>query len=205
MLLITASSAWKTAYPGTLIGLLEVADVDHKSSAPALDAHKRVIEDNLRQCYREFTRAELVKLPVMAAYVRYYKRFSKTYHILLQLESVVLKGKRLPSVSPLVDANFCAELATLVLTAGEPQGRLAETIAHLVPKGRSPQAAFDRLVEVGVTEFPEHGIESLPFIYRVYIVPQAFARSPPLTRGEASPSLFSVVTDGYPERRRDME
>lgn len=128
MLLITASNAWKTAYPGALIGLLEVADVDHKSSAPALDAHKRVIEDNLRQCYREFTRAELVKLPVMAAYVRYYKRFSKTYHVLLQLESVVLKGKRLPSVSPLVDANFCAELATLALTAGHDASTLTEPI-----------------------------------------------------------------------------
>jgi DNA/RNA-binding domain of Phe-tRNA-synthetase-like protein len=36
----------------------------------------------------------------------------------LQLESVTLKGKSLPHVSPLVDANFAAELDTLILTAG---------------------------------------------------------------------------------------
>ena len=54
----------------------------------------------------------------MAAYERYYKRFDKTYHVQLQVESIVLKGKSLPDVSPLVDANFSAEVETLVLTAG---------------------------------------------------------------------------------------
>jgi DNA/RNA-binding domain of Phe-tRNA-synthetase-like protein len=46
--------------------------------------------------------------------------------VLLQLESVVLKGKNLPEVSPLVDANFTAELDTLVLTA-------SHDAAHLQP------------------------------------------------------------------------
>ncbi len=54
----------------------------------------------------------------MAAYERYYKRFDKTYHVQLQVESIVLKGKNLPDVSPLVDANFIAEIETFVLTAG---------------------------------------------------------------------------------------
>jgi DNA/RNA-binding domain of Phe-tRNA-synthetase-like protein len=60
----------------------------------------------------------------MAAYARYYRRFGKTYHVLLQLESIVLKGKALPSVSPLVDANFAAEVETLVLTAGHDVRKL---------------------------------------------------------------------------------
>ena len=59
-----------------------------------------------------------LELPVMAAYHRYYRKFGYTYHVLLQLESVVFKGKSLPNVSPLVDANFAAELETLILTAG---------------------------------------------------------------------------------------
>ena len=33
-------------------------------------------------------------------------------------KSIVLKGKSLPNVSPLVDSNFTAEVDTLVLTAG---------------------------------------------------------------------------------------
>src|SRR5262245_2779331 len=65
----------------------------------------------------------------MAAYVRYYKRFSKTYHVQLQLESIVLKGKILPSVTPLVDANFVAEVETLVLTAGHDATKLEGAVS----------------------------------------------------------------------------
>lgn len=46
----------------------------------------------------------------------------------LQLESVAYKGKPLPTVSPLVDANFVAELQTLVLTAGHDANRLEEPL-----------------------------------------------------------------------------
>jgi DNA/RNA-binding domain of Phe-tRNA-synthetase-like protein len=60
----------------------------------------------------------------MAAYDRYYKRFNKTYHVQLQLESIVLKGKTLPTISPLVDANFIAEVETFVLTAGHDVAKL---------------------------------------------------------------------------------
>ena len=65
----------------------------------------------------------------MAAYVQYYKRFGKTYHVLPHLESIVLKGKGLPSVSPLVDANFTAEVETLVLTAGHDAQQLQGEIS----------------------------------------------------------------------------
>lgn len=61
---------------------------------------------------------------MIAAYERYYKRFSKTYHVQLQLESIVLKGKALPNVSPAVDANFMAEVETLILTAGHDVAKL---------------------------------------------------------------------------------
>ena len=65
----------------------------------------------------------------MAAYARYYKRFDKTYHVLLQVESIVSKGKSLPNVSPLVDANFTAEVDTLVLTAGHDVDKLVGAVS----------------------------------------------------------------------------
>ena len=55
-------------------------------------------------------------LPVLSAYRLYYRRFRNTYHVLLQVESIAKKGKRLPDISPLVDANFIAEVETLVLS-----------------------------------------------------------------------------------------
>jgi DNA/RNA-binding domain of Phe-tRNA-synthetase-like protein len=118
MLSIRATADWRAAHPGAAIGLLEIAGVDNTRSSLALDDRKRETEARLRERYRGFTRQDFLALPVMAAYAKYYKRFGKTYHVLLQLESIVLKGKGLPNVSPLVDANFTAEVETLVLTAG---------------------------------------------------------------------------------------
>jgi len=65
----------------------------------------------------------------MSAYVRYFKRFGKTYHVQLQVESIVSKGKSLPNVTPLVDANFVAEVETLVLTAGHDAAKLQGAVS----------------------------------------------------------------------------
>jgi len=118
MLTITATDAWKESHPQGIIGLLEISGVDNSVSALSLEEEKRTIEQRLREEYADFSRNEFLELPVISAYHRYYRKFGYTYHVLLQLESVVFKGKSLPSVSPLVDANFAAELETLILTAG---------------------------------------------------------------------------------------
>ena len=125
---ITASEYWHTTHPGAMIGLLELSGVDNTQSAPRLDALKREVESTLRQRYTGFTRPDFLALPVMAAYDRYYTKFNKTYHVQLQLESLVLKGKSLPNVSPLVDSNFAAEVDTLVLTAGHDADKLTGPI-----------------------------------------------------------------------------
>ena len=124
MLLISATEEWRTAHPGAVIGLLELSRVENAHPSLQLDDRKRETEARLRERYKEFTRQEFLALPVMAAYAQYYKRFNKTYHVLQQVESIVLKGKHLPSVSPLVDSNFIAEMETLVLTAGHDVGKL---------------------------------------------------------------------------------
>lgn len=124
MLAITATDEWCAAHPGAVIGLLEITGAVNTGSSAALADRKREMEDRLRRRYHGFTRPDFLALPVMAAYDRYYKRFDKTYHVLLQVESIVLKGKKLPEVSPLVDANFGAEVDTLVLAAGHDVAQL---------------------------------------------------------------------------------
>ena len=124
MLLISVTDGWRTAHPGAAIGLLELSGVANTLTPSQLNERKREIETRLRARYQGFTRQDFVSLPVMAAYERYYKRFDKTYHVQLQVESIVLKGKNLPDVSPLVDSNFIAEVETLVLTAGHDVAKL---------------------------------------------------------------------------------
>jgi DNA/RNA-binding domain of Phe-tRNA-synthetase-like protein len=128
MLAISGTDAWRAGHPGAVIGLLEMAGLVNAGASPPLNKRKREIEAGLRDRYQRFTRREFLALPAMADYDRYYTRFNKTYHVQLQLESIVLKGKRLPDVSPAVDANFMAEVETLVLTAGHDADKLCGPI-----------------------------------------------------------------------------
>ena len=144
MLTITGTDEWKSAHPSVVIGLLEVSRVtNNHASSPTLDDRKREVESRLRAKYKDFSRQDFLSIPAMAAYQKYYKRFSKTYHVLLQLESIVLKGKSLPNVSPLVDANFTAEVETLALTAGHDVSKLSGSIVMDVAR------AGDQFTQMG--------------------------------------------------------
>jgi DNA/RNA-binding domain of Phe-tRNA-synthetase-like protein len=116
--LFVPSPAWREAYPHASAGILAIRDANNPAQHPALEARKAALAAELREAYAGLERTSLRALPTIQAYADYYKRFKKTYHIQLQLESVVLKGKPLPQVSSLVDAMFMAELTTLLLTAG---------------------------------------------------------------------------------------
>jgi DNA/RNA-binding domain of Phe-tRNA-synthetase-like protein len=124
MLSISATDAWRNSHPGATIGLLELSGAVNTHLSPSLDEQKRTTEVRLRERYQGFTRQNFLALPVMSAYEQYYKRFDKTYHVQLPVESIVLKGKNLPNVSPLVDSNFIAEVETFVLTAGHDVAKL---------------------------------------------------------------------------------
>jgi len=128
LVVINPTQAWHNAHPGGAVGLLELSGVENRKSSPALNERKRAIEAGLRQSYAGFTRPDFNDLPLIAAYRDYYRRFKKSYHVQLQLESIVLKGKTLPQVSPLVDANFMAEVESLVLTAGHDTARLVAPV-----------------------------------------------------------------------------
>jgi DNA/RNA-binding domain of Phe-tRNA-synthetase-like protein len=124
MISISGTADWSAAHSGAVMGFLELSGVENRLPCAQLNQRKRQTEAHLRQEFAGFSRQDFLSLPVMAAYQRYYKTFSKNYHVLLQVESIVLKGKILPDVSPLVDANFTAEVETLVLTAGHDVDRL---------------------------------------------------------------------------------
>ncbi len=83
-----------------------------------LDQRKAALEEQLRRRYAGQDRAALLRDPVLQAYDAYYKRFKKTYHVQLQLESILFKGKSIPSVAALVECMFMAEMDGLLLTAG---------------------------------------------------------------------------------------
>lgn len=110
-------------------------NVSNSSHHPKLEKRKTEIEEQLRSQFAGQDRAALASHPVLQAYGEYYKRFKKTYHIQLQLESIVLKGKSLPSVASLVECMFMAEVKNMLLTAGHDLDTLQLPLTLDVTKG----------------------------------------------------------------------
>lgn len=125
---ITCTAAWHSTFRGGYIGLLALGIADNTQPGNRLEAHKRQLEASLRQQYAGMNRADLLTIPELAAYKSYYRRFNKTYHVQLQLESVLHKGRSLPVVNPLVDACFAAELETHLLTASHDLDKLVAPV-----------------------------------------------------------------------------
>ena len=124
MLVVTEN--WRRQYAGASMGLLVVENAQCSGFAEALEKQRRQLEDDLRTFFG--SKAELDSSEVLAAYSQYYKQFKKTYHVRQQLESVVFKGKSIPSVTPLVEAMFMAELKNGLLTAGHDLGQVQGTL-----------------------------------------------------------------------------
>lgn len=112
------SDAWKAAYPTAHAGVLVMRDVVNPPYDAGLEERKQQLQSDLRARFAGQDRAAIAALPTIQAYNAYYKPFKKTYHVQLQLESIVFKGKSLPSVAALVEAMFMAEIKNLLLTAG---------------------------------------------------------------------------------------
>ncbi len=122
--MLIVSDAWREAFPGAAVGELAIRDVTNPESDAALERRKQALESQLRSRFSKGGRAAIKALPVIQAYAAYYERFNKTYHVQLQFESVVLKGKLLRSNGSLVLAMFAAELRNRLLTAGHDLARI---------------------------------------------------------------------------------
>ena len=131
--MISVSETWKSTYPDAVVGVMALHNLTNPKSSPELDKKKMELEERLRDQFSH--KSELESLPVIGAYQDYYARFRKTYHVLLQLESVALKGKPIASVASLVEAMFLAELKNGMLTAGHDLDAVETPVALDVAGG----------------------------------------------------------------------
>jgi DNA/RNA-binding domain of Phe-tRNA-synthetase-like protein len=116
--MLSVSPAWSARYPDCHAGILAMRAVHNPPHHPELEHRQQTLERELRARFSEQDRKALETLPVLQAYIAYYRRFKKTYHVQAQLESIVFKDRALPSGAALVEAMFMAELKNLLLTAG---------------------------------------------------------------------------------------
>lgn len=131
--MITVSETWKSNCPGAVVGVMALHNLTNPKSSPKLGEKKSELEGQFRSQFSQ--KSDIESLPVIAAYQDYYARFRKTYHVLLQLESVALKGKPIASVAALVEAMFLAELKNGLLTAGHDIEALEEPVTLAAAAG----------------------------------------------------------------------
>ena len=124
MLILTEN--WRHQYEGASMGVLIVENAQCKGLSEALEQQGQQVEAALRAAFA--SKEELEASAVLEAYGQYYKQFKKTYHVRQQLESVIFKGKSIPSVTPLVEAMFMAELKNGLLTAGHDLAQVQGTL-----------------------------------------------------------------------------
>jgi DNA/RNA-binding domain of Phe-tRNA-synthetase-like protein len=144
---LLATDAWRSAFPGAVVGALVMRAVRNPELSAALDAEKRRLEERLRAAAGESTHdGPGADDRIARAYVDYYRARGKTYQVKAQWESVARKGKPIPSRTALVEAMFMAELKNLILTAGHDLDAVAAPVRATVT------AEGDRYVLLNGTE-----------------------------------------------------
>lgn len=133
--MIQITEYFKKTYSGASIGVLIINNVKNKRESTELNIKKHELEGELRKKFEGYNRQALNNLDNNKAYSNYYKKFKKTYHVLMQLESVALKGKSIPNVDCLVEAMFMSEIKNQLLTAGHDVLKLELPIKVDVSKG----------------------------------------------------------------------
>jgi DNA/RNA-binding domain of Phe-tRNA-synthetase-like protein len=128
MIDISFTEELKAIYPEASIGILLIKNIENKDNSNILDKIKTDSKRCLRYKYSSLSRGELVEIRTIKSYRKYYKKFKKTYHLLLQMESISRNGKSYPSVNPLVDSCFISEMNTFILTAGHDADKLESSI-----------------------------------------------------------------------------
>jgi DNA/RNA-binding domain of Phe-tRNA-synthetase-like protein len=68
-------------------------------------------------------------------YINYYKKFKNTYPVLLQLESILLKGKKITKVGAFIETMFLSEVSNLLLTAGHDADTMQKPFCIDIAKG----------------------------------------------------------------------
>lgn len=141
--MIERSTHLREVLPEARIGLLAVKNVSNQKDHPDLKKTRENLENKLKLKFGGMDRKTLRETPVLAAYDAFYRPFKKSYHVQLQLESIVFKGKSIFSPSALVASMFMAELETGLLTAAHDLSALELSLVADVAVGNETYQRLD--------------------------------------------------------------
>ena len=89
----------------------------------------------LREQYREYVRADVFG---QNPYFRYFRKFKKTYPVMMQFESVLLKGREFPRWNAVTAVPFLVELETHALCGTHDIDRLMGPVELYQAEAKEP-------------------------------------------------------------------
>lgn len=119
-----------------LFGMVEVVFPQPSEwDEAAFDALKEQELAALFAAYRDYDRrAVFGENP----FFRYFKKYKKTYPVLQQLESILLKGRPFPSGRPINEIAFLTELRTQVLSGAHDAEQVMGAVELFCPEEKLP-------------------------------------------------------------------
>lgn len=133
--MIKISPVVKEIYTNASFGIMVAHGVNTATDRSRMEILKNTEIDRIKTEHKEYERKIAVNCEPICHYITYYKKFKKTYPILLQLESILLKNKGIPSVGIPVESMFLAEVNNLLLTAGHDLNQIDGDITMNVATG----------------------------------------------------------------------
>ena len=154
----------KEIHPNAVFGIWVAQGVNTTADRSRMDILKNTEIDRIKTKHKGYERKTVSCSEPSCHYVAYYKKFKKTYPVLLQLESILLKDKGIPNVGIPVEAMFLAEVSNQILTAGHDlnqiDGNLTVNIAVGIENYQSISGKEQQLTKNDLFLSDESGILS---------------------------------------------
>lgn len=126
----------ETALSGVPFGVLEVTYPDKESWH--VEAFRGMTEEHLQALREKHTDYDRKALFGENVYFRFFKRFKKTYPVMMQFESFLLKGRPFPDGDPVTAIPFLAELETQQLLGTHDVDRVQGTVRLFAGTEKAP-------------------------------------------------------------------
>lgn len=150
--MIDISEERRKFFPDASFGVMLMSGIVNRQGCRELELVGGDLERDLRRLYGRSTRKELKAHTPLMEYENYFRRFGQGYPVLMQLESVAVKGRNISCPSALVGAMFMMELKNGLLTAGHDFDLLTDPLTLDVGGDNDFYLALggrDRKVQVG--------------------------------------------------------
>ena len=141
---ISIKKDFSASHPKAYIGFLQFQIIDKPQNLERLIYARERIISQLKDQYAE--PSDLRADPVIQSYVKYYKTFKKSYHVLLQLESLLFKDREFHAPDPLLQIIFLTELKNKLLTAVHDAAALKYPLEIGVASGQEQYTLLNKSV-----------------------------------------------------------